>query len=109
MFSRSDHAARMKDGGEGPARTTKRARKRIGDRPEDEPTRRLIGEIDQKRGDEVAEIQLACLHEVSNPIRGRLKRADKALADTTADIARVVGIVEISRARRPWNRAAPPE
>ena len=63
----------MQDVREDPARPAKRAGKRIGDRPEDEPPRRQLGEIGQQRGDEIAEIQLAGLHELAHGVLRRLE------------------------------------
>ena len=83
----------MQDVRENPARTPKRTGKRIGDWPEDEPTRRQLGEIGQQRCNEVAEIQLAGFHEVSDRVLCRLECADQRLADVPANLACFAGIV----------------
>ena len=90
---RSDHPARMQDVGEDAARPGEHAGERVCDRPEDEPPRRELGEVGQQRGDEVAEVQLAGLHELAHRVLGRLECADEALADVTADVAGLAGVV----------------
>jgi hypothetical protein len=83
----------MQDVGEDAARTGEHAGERIGDRPEDEPPRRQLGEIGQQRGDEIAEVQLAGLHELADRVLGRLEGADEALADVATDVAGLAGVV----------------
>ncbi len=92
----------MQDVGEDAARPGEHAGERVCDRPEDEPPRRELGEVGQQRGDEVAEVQLAGLHEVAHGRLGGLEGADEALADVAADLTRLAGIVgECRRDRLP--------
>ena len=90
----------MQDVGEDAARAAKRATERVGDRPEDEPPRRELGEIGEQRGDEIAEVQLAGLHELADRVLSRLEGADEALADIAADLARLAGVVRQRRRDR---------
>ena len=86
--------------GEDTARAAERAGQRVGDRPEDEAPRRELREIGEQRGDEVAEVQLAGLHELADGVLGRLEGADEALADIAADLARLAGVVRQRRRDR---------
>ena len=76
-----------------PPAPAEHAGERIGDRPEDEPPRRELGEIGQQRGDEIAEVQLAGLDELAHGVLGRLEGADEALADVATDVAGLAGVV----------------
>ena len=61
---------------------------------------RQLGEIGEQRGDEIAEVQLAGLHELADGVLGRLEGADEALADIAADLARLAGVVRQRRRDR---------
>jgi len=83
------HAACMQDVREDSARTPERTGERISDRPENEPACCKLGHIGNHRGDEVAEIQLAGLHELGDGILGAAKRTHQALSNTTSRLGPV--------------------
>jgi hypothetical protein len=58
---------------------------------------RELGEIGDERGHQIAEVQLAGLHELTDRVLGRLEGVDKALADIAADLPRPAGIVRERR------------
>ncbi len=83
----------MQDVGEEPAGAPERIAEGTRDRPQDETPRGELREIGNERSDEVADLQLAGLHELAHGILGRPKGADEALADVAADLAGLRGVV----------------
>lgn len=88
-----NHPARMQDVREDADCAAKRAGQRVGDWPQNEPPRRELGEVGQQRGNEIAEVQLAGLHELAHRVLGRLEGTDEALADIATDVAGLVGAI----------------
>ena len=90
---RTDHAAGMQDVGEDPVRAAQRPGQRIGDGAEDEASGGELRQIGDQRGDQIAELQLAGLHELADGVLGALKRAHQRIADIAADLARLGGVI----------------
>lgn len=89
----ADNPARVQNVRENPARPAQRAGKGIGDGAEDEAPGRELREIGDHRRDQITEVELAGLHEVTDGILRALKRADQRAADIPADVARLGGEV----------------
>ena len=83
----------MQDVREDATRSAQRARKRIGNGAEDETTGSELGEIGDHRCHQIAEIELAGLHEVTDGVLGRREGAHQRAADIPADVARLGGVV----------------
>jgi hypothetical protein len=61
---------------------------------------RQLGQIGDHRRDQIAEVELAGLHELAHRVLGRGEGPDQRLADITADVARLGGIVGERRSHR---------
>jgi hypothetical protein len=81
---------------EHPARAAENATEGACDGAEDEPPRRQPRQIGDERGHEIAEVQLARLHEVADGVLGRGEGPDQRIADIRADVARSGGVVLIA-------------
>ena len=81
------------------------AAERARERAENEAPRAELGEIGDERGDEVADVQLAGIHELTDRVLGALEGADEALADVATDPARLAcKVAERRRDRLPSRR-----